>query len=334
MKKKITFLTLCTMLFALCSSTQAQQAKKIALIGFLYPGLSPAASYPQLEGLRQGLSELGYVEGKNITIEYRFAEGKLERLPDLAAELVRLSVDVIVAAGGTPGIVAAKNATSTIPIVFPNVGDPVAMGFVDSLARPGGNITGLTLRTPAFRGKQLELLKEVVPRTRRVAVLAQETNAAHALVFKELQTAASALDLQLNQIEVRGPNDFESAFSKMTGTVRPTGLFLQTTAMFIDNRKRIADLATKHRLPAIYDAKELVEAGVLMSYGPDLSDLGRRAATYVDKILKGAKPADLPVEQPKKFELVINLKTAKQIGLTIPPNVLVRADKVIKERRQ
>jgi len=270
------------------------------------------------------------VEGKNITIEYRFAEGKLDRLSDLAAELVRLKVDVIVAAGGTPAILAAKNATSTIPIVFPNVGDPVASGIVASLARPGGNITGLTLRNPEFSGKRLELLKEVVPPARRVAVFGQEGNAGNALDFKEMHTAASALGLQLHQIEARGPNDFESAFSKMTGTVRATGLFLQSTALFLDNRKRIADLATKHRLPAIYDARELAEAGVLMSYGTDRSDLGRRAATYVDKILKGTKPADLPVEQPTKFEFVINLKTAKQIGLTIPPNVLARADKVIK----
>ena len=329
-ERKLGSFALWVMLFALCQSAAAQQPKKIAQIGFLYPGLSPGTSYAQLEGLRQGLRELGYVEGKNITIEYRFAEGKLDRLPDLAAELVRLKVDVIVAAGGTPGILAAKNATRTIPIVFPNVGDPVALGFVDSLARPGGNITGLTLRTPEFSGKQLELLKEVVPRARRVAVLGQEANAASAASFKEMQTASSALGLELHQIEVRGPNDFESAFSKMTGTVRATGLFLQSTAMFIDNRKRIAELATKHRLPAIYDARELAEAGVLMSYGTDRFDLGRRAAIYVDKILKGAKPADLPVEQPTKFEFVINLKTAKQIGLTIPQTVLYRADRVIK----
>ena len=236
----------------------------------------------------------------------------------------------MIAGGGTPAIVAAKNATSTIPIVFPNVGDPVALGFVDSLARPGGNITGLTLRTPEFSGKGLELLKEVVPRARRVAVLGQETNAAHAQTFKEMQTAASTLGLQLHQFEVRVPNDFESAFSKMTGTVRANGLFLQSTVMFNNNRKRIADLATKHRLPSIYDARELVEAGALMSYGADRFDLGWRSATYVDKILKGAKPADLPVEQPTKFEFVINLKTAKQLGLTIPQNVLARADKVIK----
>jgi putative ABC transport system substrate-binding protein len=330
MRKTVTSFVLCALFFALWQSAEAQQPTNIRRIGFLYPGLSPGSLHTQLGGLRQGLRELGYVDGKNITIEYRFAEGKLDRLPDLAAELVRLKVDVIVAAGGTPAILAAKNATRTIPIVFPNVGDPVALGFVDSLARPGGNLTGLTVRTPEFSGKQLELLKEVVPRARQVAVLGQEANAANAASFKEMQTAASALVLQLHRIEVRGPNDFENAFSKMTGTIRATGLFLQSTAMFIDNRKRIADLAIRHRLPAIYDASELAEAGVLMSYGTDRFDLGRRAATYVDKILKGAKPSDLPIEQPKKFELIINLKTAKQIGLTIPPNVLARADKVIR----
>ncbi len=305
---------------------QAQQAKKIAQIGVLSSG----ASAPILEGFRRGLLELGYTEGKNIAIEYRFAEGKVDRLPGLAAELVRLNVDVIVTAGGTPAILAAKNATSTIPIVFPTAGDPVALGVVASLARPGGNLTGLTIRTPEFNEKRLELLKEVVPQTRRVAVLGEEANQANTLSFKSMQAVASTMGLQLHQIEVRGPNDFESAFSKMTSTVRATSLFLQSTPMFIDNRKRIADLATKHRLPAIYDARELAEAGVLLSYGSDRFDLGRRAATFVDKILKGRKPADLPVEQPTKFEFVINLKTAKQIGLTIPPNVLARADRVIR----
>jgi putative tryptophan/tyrosine transport system substrate-binding protein len=218
---------------------EAQQAKKNAEIGFLHPGLSEGASNPQLEGLRQGLRELGYAEGKNITIEYRFAEGKLERLPDLAAELVRLKVDVIVAAGGTPAILAAKNATSAIPIVFPTVSDPVALGIVASLARPGGNITGLTIRVPEFSGKRLELLKEVVPRARRVAVLGQEANAANALDFKEMQPAASAMGLELHHIKVRSPNDLESAFSKMTGTVRATGLLLQGATLFFDNRKMI-----------------------------------------------------------------------------------------------
>jgi putative tryptophan/tyrosine transport system substrate-binding protein len=326
MKRKITVLFL---LFALCRPAEAQQPTKIPRIGVLYSGLS-GVSAPQLDGLMQGLRELGYADGKNITIEYRFAEGKLDRLTDLAAELVRLKVEVIVAAGGTPTIVAAKKATPTIPIVFPTVGDPVALGIVASLARPGGNITGLTIRNPELGGKRLELLNEVVPRARRVAVLVQEGNVAHALDLKEMQPAAAAMGLELHQISVQSPNDLESAFSKMTGTVGATALFLQAAVLFFDNRKRIADLAIRSRLPAIYDTREVAEAGVLMSYGSDRFDLARRAAFYVDKILKGTKPADLPVEQPTKFELIINLKTAKQIGLTIPPNVLARADRVIK----
>jgi len=307
---------------------QAQQPKKTPLIGVLYTGSGISAA--QVDGFRHGLRDLGYAEGKNITIEYRLAEGKLERLPDLAAELVRLKVDVIVAAGGTPAILAAKNATSAIPIVFPTVGDTVALGIVASLARPGGNITGLTIRVPEFSGKQLELLREVVPRARRVAVLGQEANTANALTFEEMQPVASAFGLELHHIKVQRSNDLEGAFSKMTGTVRATALLIQAASFFNDNRKRMADLATRSRLPSIYDAKELAEAGILMSYGADRSYLYRRAAIFVDKILKGAKPADLPVEQPKKFELVINLKTAKQIGLTIPPNVLARADRVIR----
>ena len=325
--EKVFCLVVGALLYVLCLSADAQQPAKIPKIGWLSPGSAASAN---IELFLREFRKLGYVEGKNITIEYRFAEGKLERLPDLAAELVRLRVDVIVAAGGTPAILAAKNATSTIPIVFPAVSDPVALGIVASLARPGGNITGLTIRVPEFSGKRLELLKEVVPRARRVAVLGQEANTANALDFKEMQPAASALGLELHHIKVRSPNDLESAFSKMTGTVRSTALLLQSSTLFFDNRKMIADLAVRSRLPAIYDARELAEAGILMSYGSDRFDLYRRAATYVDKILKGTKPADLPVEQPKKFEFVINLQTAKQIGLTIPQSVLYRADKVIK----
>jgi putative ABC transport system substrate-binding protein len=310
-------------------AAQAQQAGKIPRIGVLYSGLS-GTSVPVLEGFRQGLRELGYVEAKNIAIEYRFNEGNLARLPSLAAELVRLKVDVIVASGGTPTILAAKNATSTIPIIFPTVGDPVTQGIVASFARPGGNITGLTLMAPELGGKKLALLKEAVPRVRRVAILGQEGNAFTALDFKNLQAPASAMDLQLHHIEVRSPDDFESAFSKITNTVRATALFLQAVNLFIDSRKQIADLAVKNRLPAIADIRELTEAGILMSYGADRTDLGRRAAFYVDKILKGAKPADLPVEQPSKFELVINLKTAKALGLTIPQSLLGRADEVIQ----
>jgi ABC-type uncharacterized transport system substrate-binding protein len=329
MKKKIAVFTLCAMLFALCFSVEAQQPKKVYRIGYL-TSRAPASDSFRSEAIRLALRELGYIEGQNIAIEYRYAEGKFDRLPEVAAELVRLKVDVIVAAGGTPVILAARNATSTIPIVFPTVSDPVALGFVASLARPGGNITGLTIRTPEFSGKRLELLKEVVPQATRVAVLGQDANAAHALDLKEMQAAASALGLQLHQIVVRSPNDFESAFSKITGTVRASALFLQSAVLFLDSGRRIADLATRSRLPTISDTPELTETGVLMSYGTDRFDLYRRVATYVDKILKGANPGDLPVEQPKKFEFIINLKTAKQIGLTIPPNVLARADKVIK----
>jgi putative ABC transport system substrate-binding protein len=328
-KPALSSILVAALLLTVAVIAEAQQPKKIPRIGVLYTGLSGIPAAP-LEGFRQGLRELGYAEEKNITIDYRFAEGKLDRLPDLAVELVRLKVDVIVAAGGTPAILAAKNATSTIPVVFPTVGDPVALGIVDSLARPGGNITGLTVSTPEFSGKRLELLKEVVPRATRVAVLGQEGNAFHELDLKVMQAAALALRLQLHQIWVRTPNDLESAFSKIAKPVRAAALFLQSAPVFLDNRKRVADLAIKHRLPAIYDARELPEAGLLMSYGTDRFELGRRAATYVDKILKGRTPADLPVEQPMKFELVFNLKAAKQIGLTIPPNVLVRAQKVIR----
>ncbi len=327
--KWVGFLAVLLSLVGCVGMAEAQQQKKIPQIGVLSPGLS-GASTPPLDGFRQGLRELGYAEGKNIAIEYRFAEGKLDRLPDLAAELVRLKVDVIVTVGGTPSILAAKNATSTIPIVFPTAGDPVGLGIIDSLARPGGNITGLANRPPELGGKRLELLKEAVPRTRRVAVLGAEANAAHALDFKEMQAPASAMGLELHHIEVRSPNDLESAFSKITGTVRATALFLQAAPVFNNHPTRIADLAIRDRLPAIADTRTLADAGVLMSYGSDRFDQGRRAAIFVDKILKGAKPADLPVEQPMRFEFVINLKTAKQIGLTIPPNVLVRADKVIK----
>ena len=330
MRRKVICFALCALLLALSVRAEAQQqAGKLPQIGVLYPGLS-GVSDPPVVGFRQGLRELGYAEGKNIAIEYQDAEGKLDRLADLAAELVRLKVDVIVAAGGTPAILAAKNATSTIPIVFPTAGDPVALGIVASLARPGGNVTGLTLMTPEFSGKRLELLKEVAPRTRRVAVLGQEANAFTAQDFENIQPTALAMGLELHHIEVRSPDDFERAFSKITGTVRATALFVQAASIFTDNPKRIADLAARSRLPVNSYGKEFAEAGVLMSYGSDYFDLGRRAATYVDKILKGAKPADLPVEQPTKFELVINLKTAKAIGVTIPQSLLLQADQVIE----
>jgi putative tryptophan/tyrosine transport system substrate-binding protein len=326
MNSKFLFWLLATFILTTASIAEAQPARKVSRLGVLYTGLPGITS---LQAFRQGLRELGYEETKNIGIEYRFAEGKLDRLPDLAAELVELKVDVIVAAGGAPAILAAKNATSTIPIIFPTIGDPVALGIVASLARPGGNITGLTIRTPEFSGKRLEILKEVVPRASRVAVLGNEANPSNGLDFKNVETAASTMGVTLRHIEVRSPSDFENAFSKMT-SARADALFLLSDPIFQNNGRRLADLATKSRLPMIYDAPELPEVGVLMSYGANRSDLYRRAAIYVDKILKGAKPADLPVEQPTKFELIINLKTAKQIGLTIPPNVLARADRVIK----
>jgi putative ABC transport system substrate-binding protein len=307
---------LAVLLFAATLAAEAQPAKELPKIGVLQSGLLGTSSTP-VAGFRQGLRELGY------------AEGKLDRLPDLAAELVRLKVDVIVAVG-TPAIRAAKNATSTIPIVFPAAGDPVALGLVASLARPGGNITGLANNPPEFSGKRLELLKEVVPRATRVAVLGQEANALHALVFKDLQAAASTMGLQLHYIEVRSPKDLESAFSKITGPVRATAVFLRASPLFNDNPRRIADLAVRSRLPAISDTRELAEAGVLVSYGSDRFDQGRRAATYVDKMLKGAKPVDLPVEQPTKYEFIVNMKTAKALGLTIPPSILLRADHVIE----
>jgi putative tryptophan/tyrosine transport system substrate-binding protein len=326
LKSKSLYWLLTTVWLIIASSAGAQPTKKVWRLGVLYTGLPGIIS---LEAFRRGLRELGYEETKNIAIEYRFAEGKLDRLPNLAAELVELKVDVIVAAGGTPAILAAKNATNTIPIVFPTIGDPVALGIVASLARPGGNITGLTIRTPEFSGKRLELLKEVVPRAIRVAVLGNEANPSNGLDFKNVETASSTLGVALRRIEVRSPSDFDNAFAKMT-SARADALFILADPMFQNNGRRLADLATKSRLPTIYDGTELPEAGILMSYGASRSDLYRRAATYVDKILKGAKPAELPVEQPTKFEFVINLKTAKQIGLTIPPNVLARADKVIR----
>jgi len=306
---------------------QAQQAGKIPRIGFL---LAPARSavLESLDAFRQGLREIGYVEGQNIVIEYRYAEGKFDRLPDLAAELVGLKVDVIVAAGGALAIKPAKNATSTIPIVMTGTADPVASGFVVSLARPGGNITGLSLGGAELSGKRLELLKETVPSVSRVAVLSYQTNPPN-LFLKETRAAAQTLGLKLQSVEVRGPNDIESAFQAAVKG-RVGALTVGPDPLLTANRKRVIDLAAKNQLPAIYAWRDHVEDGGLMSYAPKLSDLYRRAATYVDKILKGAKPADIPVEQPTKFELIINLKAAKQIGLTIPPHVLARADRVIR----
>jgi len=306
---------------------QAQEPKKAPRLGFL-GATSPSAVAARLDAFRQGLRELGYVGGKNIAIEYRYAEGKLDRLPALAAELVRLKVDVIVLAGPA-SIRPAKEATNTIPIVMANDADPVGSGAIASLARPGGNITGLSNLAPEISGKRLELLKEIVSKLARVAVLGTSATSGTAQALREMKLAAGVFKVQLQYLDVPRPKDIETAFREARKARADAVLVLQG-GVFNSQRKQIANLAIKSRLPAIYHAPEWVEDGGLMSYGVSVTDLYRRAATYVDKILKGAKPADLPVEQPKKFEFIINLKAAKQIGLTIPPNVLARADRVIK----
>jgi putative ABC transport system substrate-binding protein len=290
-----------------------------------------AASPHQHEAFRQGLRDLGYVEGRNLVIEYRDAEGKSERLPALAAELVALKVDVIFAPT-TATALAAKQATRTLPIVFAVVADPVTSGFVTSLARPGGNVTGLSFLAPELVGKRLELLKQAIPGVTQVAVLWQPGGLGERTEKDQLkgaEVAARALGVRVQFVEARGPADIDRAFSDMT-RARAGALTVLTGAMLFTERRRLVDPAAKNRLPAVYPWREGVDAGGLMSYGPNVADLFRRAATYVDKILKGAKPADLPVEQPTKFELVINLKTAKALGLTIPPSVLGRADEVIQ----
>jgi putative ABC transport system substrate-binding protein len=310
-------------------ATEAQQAAKVARIGYLAANL--AANRHLHEAFLQGLRDLGYVEGRNVVIEHRSAEGKLERLPALAAELVALRVDVILA-GGTPQALAAKQATKTIPVVFAGVGDPAGSGLVTSLARPGGNVTGLSILAPELVGKCLEQLKQAVPGVSRVAVLWQPRGLGERTekeMLKEAEVAARALGVRPQFVEARGPADFERAFSDMT-RARAGALTVLTSTMLIGERRRLVDLAAKNRLPAVYPWREAADAGGLMSYGANIPDLFRRAATYVDKILKGAKPGDLPVEQPTKFELVINLKTAKALGLTIPPSVLQRADEVIQ----
>jgi len=326
MRRKFFGLALTTLLLALCFPVQAQQPTKIPRIGYLSP-TSPSVSPTRIEAFRQGLRELGYIEGKNIVIEYRYAEGKFDRLPALARDLVSLKVDVIVAIG-TASVEAAKDATQTIPIILSS-GDPVGSGHVASLARPGGNITGLTNLTPELVGKRLELLKEAVPRLSQVAVVWNPNSPAADLRMKEAEVAARSLHLQLHSAGVRSPNDLEPAFLTMKKE-RVGALITLRGPLIVNQSKRILDLAAKNRLAAMYDDRSTVEAGGLMSYGANQADLDRRAAYFVDKILKGAKPGALPIEQPMKFELVINLKTAKQIGLTIPPNVLARADKVIK----
>lgn len=306
---------------------EAQRAAKVPRVGLLMPA-SPATGAPLVATFRQGLGELGYIDGTNIVLEVRFAEGRYDRLPVLASELVRLEVDVIVA-GSTPGALAAKNATDTIPIVIVITGDPVARGLAASLARPGGNLTGVTTLSKELSVKQLEVLKEVVPTVTRVAVLVNPANPDTGPAVKGLEAAAQVLGVQQQVLEVRDPNEFDNAFTAMSKE-RAGALFVLGDPMFITHRTRIVGLVAKSRLPAMYGNREFVDIGGLMFYGATLSDIFRRAATYVDKILKGTKPADLPVEQPMKFVLVINLKTAKALGLTIPPALLFQATEVIQ----
>jgi putative tryptophan/tyrosine transport system substrate-binding protein len=310
-------------------AAEAQQAARVARIGYLAANLT--ASPHLREAFLQGLRDLGYVEGRNVVIEYRDAAGKYERFPALVTELVSLKVDVIVVTS-TPAAVAVKQATRTIPIVFTWAADPVGSGLVTSLARPGGNITGLSILAPDLVGKRLELLKQALPEVSRVAALWHPGDYVERMekdMLTEADRAARALGLRLQVVEARGPEDFDRAFSDMT-RARADAVTVQSTNIFFIERRRLVDLAAKNRLPAMYLTREFVDAGGLMSYGPNVADLHRRAATYVDKILKGAKPGDLPVEQPTKFELVINLKAAKALGLTIPRLVLERADKVIE----
>ena len=328
MNRRAFIRTLAGSLLAAPLGAAAQQAGKVYRIGYLSGGSSTTAPH-LIEAFRQGLSELGWVERQNIVIDYRFAEGRLDRLPDLAAELVRLKVDVIVAAP-TPPAVAAKNATATIPIVMISANDPVGQGLIASLARPGGNVTGSSYSvSQEIYGKQLGLLTELVPKLRRVAVLSNPAAPSLAPAIGDVKIAARSLGVQLQFLEARGPNEFDGAFAEMAKE-HAGAILVLTDPVFSLHRTRLADLAAKSRLPAAYTNRLPVEAGGLMSYGPSFPDLWRRAAAYVDKILRGAKPADLPVQQPTKFELVINLKTAKALGLTIPPSLLGRADEVIQ----
>jgi putative ABC transport system substrate-binding protein len=327
--KKIILLALCSLLLAPCSAVEAQQTGKIFRIGFLDPSTA-SGSAGLVEAFRQELGKLGWIEGKNFIIEYRFGEQKPERVPELAADLVRLKVDLIVVSGITAAL-AAKKATTTIPIVMTTVSDPVGAGLVASLARPGGNVTGFSTLSFELNTKRLEILKDAVPKLARVGLLRPPGDSALTdLQLNELRPAAVALKLKLEEIETqRDPKGLESAF-QTAKQQQVNAIMTMATRTFFAERKRIVELAGKYRLPAIYFSKEFVDEGGLMSYGADYDDLYRRAAVYVDKILKGAKPADLPVQQASKFEFVINLKAAKQIGLTIPVRVLERADKVIR----
>jgi putative ABC transport system substrate-binding protein len=316
-------------LVAVGVTADAQQPTKVPRIGYLALN-EPARESTRSEAIRLALRELGYIEGQNIAIEYRYAEGKRDRYPELAAELVRLKVDIILVTGGDPGIRAAKNATKTIPIVMMGAGaDPVEAGIIDGLARPGGNVTGLINLNQELGGKRLELLKEAVPKLARVAVLHDPANRNHVLELKEVQTVARPLGLTVRSWEVRDADGFEKVFVALNKQ-RPDGLYVPGGPLMRANEKRIVGFALKSRLPSVSSIREFVEAGGLMSYGADQADSYRRVAYFVDRILKGTKPADLPVEQPTKFELVINLKTAKQIGLTIPPEMLARANRLMK----
>jgi putative ABC transport system substrate-binding protein len=326
-KKKIFAVTLSSLLFALSFPVDAQQPKKVPRIGFLTT-VSLSAQADRIEAFHQGLRELSYVEGKNIVIEQRSADGKPDRLPAVAAELVRLKVDVIVTAGGI-STRAAKEATTTIPIVMTGDPDPVGDGFVASLARPGGNITGLSTFAPELSAKRLEILREVAPKLSRVAVLGTSTIPGYAQTLREIELAAKAFGVKLQNLDVLDSKDIETAFRAAAKGQTQAVLTLQS-GILNSQRPQIVELAAKNRLPAIYVNSQFVEAGGLMFYGVNSLELDRRAATYVDKVLKGARPADLPIEQPKKFDLIINLKAAKQIGLTISPDLLARADKVIK----
>jgi putative tryptophan/tyrosine transport system substrate-binding protein len=327
MSKRNFVFALVAIFLTLSLAVEAQQPTKVPRIGFL-GAASASALTDQLDAFREGLRELGYVEGKNVVVEYRYADGKVDHVPELAAELVALKVDVIVTYQ-TPSVLALKKASATIPIVFAMLSFPVENGIVASFARPGGNATGLTVLSEELNGKRLELLKEAAPKVTRVGVLSNLTNPTQPLEWKEIQAAAQGLGLKLQSLGVRSSNDFDSVFEAALKQ-RVQALINLPEALFIVQLNRIVGFAAKNKLPAMYSSPEFVQAGGLMSYGPIITDLWRRAATYVDKILKGTKPAELPVERPTKFYFLINLKAAKQIGLTIPPNVLARADRVIR----
>jgi ABC-type uncharacterized transport system substrate-binding protein len=324
---KLRALALGGLLLAVCLPAQAQQPTKVWKVGVLV-STSRAQNASREDSLWQGLRQLGYVEGKNVTLEYRYADGQLDRLPELAAELVGLKVDAIVVSG-TRAAVAAKQATRTIPIVLSGVGDPVQAGLISSLSHPGSNVTGVSRLSPDFIGRRVELIKEVVPKTSHMAALSNPDNPAHAANLRQIDIVARALAIELEPVTARNPNEFESAFAAATKE-RADALLLMPDALFHTYPSKIVELAAKNRLPATYDRSDFVEAGGLMSFAVDIADLSRRAANYVDKILKGANPANLPVDEPVRYDLVINLKAAHDLGLPIPPNVLGRADRVIR----